>query len=264
MKKLKYSNMVLNYFEIPLTVKCSLNCKHCANLIQYYTSALKNDPEPQEVLAQLESLLSKVDYVVTLRLLGGEPLLYKNITDVIDVCLSTEKIGTLAIVTNGTILPDDSFFQHIQGLPVRLDMSNYGALSTKKDLLIAKLKEYKIHYTIAEELKTWLDFGEPKLYQRTDEEYKSQFKNCKMPCRSYYKGKFHFCPRSNHGMDLGIIPDCPDDYIDLNREDMTPELFAELYAKLEAKDYIEACKYCKKGTGQLEEFPAAEQMPRLK
>lgn len=175
----------------------------------------------------------------------------------------TNKVGQVQITTNGTILPSDKVLQSIRGKNVKISISNYGELSTRKNELIKKLQEYKIPFEIGEEHKIWVDFGELKVYERTEEEYKTQFTNCKSTCRSYYKGKLHFCPRSSHGMDLGLVPDNLGDYIDLNREDMTTKLFAELYEKLETKDYIEACRYCKKGAGKLEEFPAAEQMPRI-
>lgn len=263
MNAIKNAKNLIKYIEIPLTVNCTLNCKHCSNLMQYYPSSLKKTLDTQLLLDDIRILLENTNAILTLTLLGGEPFLYKDITDVIDLLISSGKVADIKITTNGTILPPDDFFKHIQGSIVRISISNYGELSTHKEEIINKLKKYHIPYDIGEEHKIWKDFGQPILYQRSEDEYKAQFKNCNLPCRSYYKGKLHYCPRSSHGTDLQRIPDSPKDYIDLNRKDMTPNLFYTLLKQLEQNDYIEACKYCKMGTDHLEEFPAAEQTPRL-
>lgn len=257
-------DMVLPYIEIPVTVRCTLNCQHCSNLMQYYSRDMQKDVEIEELSHNIENLFEFVDYILKVRLIGGEPFLYKNLLPMIEKLENSGKVDEINIVTNGTILPSNEFFESIKKKPVSGSISNYGKLSKNMDSLILKLTEYNIPFVVAEEHLTWLDFGKVKFYQRTSEEYIKQYKMCKVGCRSFLKGKIHICPRSSHGMDIGIINDVSSDYVDIFEEGMTKKLFKEKFKKLEQKEFIEACKYCKKGLDSCESVPAAIQMERMK
>lgn len=63
--------------EIDLTKRCTLRCKECANLMQYYK---KPDRIPGETIRKsVICLLDSVDGIAMLKILGGEPLLEQEL-----------------------------------------------------------------------------------------------------------------------------------------------------------------------------------------
>lgn len=257
LKKHKY---VLPSLEIPVTVRCSLNCKHCANLMQYYPKEMRKDVPLSQLIREIETVLEKVDFIYLITLIGGEPFIYKELLTVIKVLEDSKKVMRINIVTNGTIVQKDDFFREVSLKNVTVSISNYGSLAKNKSTLIEKLNYFSVPYRTADEEMTWLNFGKVEFYERTNEEYKKQFLTCKSVCRTYYKGRIHVCPRSSHGMDLNMIPDISNDYIDVLKENLSKEEFLDAFNKLEQQDYIEACKYCKKGLIDCEVVLPAEQM----
>ncbi|MCR2074643.1 hypothetical protein [Campylobacter lari] len=51
----------------------------------------------------MELLLSKVDSIARVRIIGGEPLLFKDLPQLIDYLDAQKKILTFDILTNATI-----------------------------------------------------------------------------------------------------------------------------------------------------------------
>ena len=97
-------NLNLNSLDIVLTEKCSLKCKHCSNLMQYYEKPIDN--EFDDIILSIENFFGNIDYCYEIRLIGGEPLLFKKIDKVIEkLMIHSNKFGKIIIYTNGTIVP---------------------------------------------------------------------------------------------------------------------------------------------------------------
>ena len=73
--------MTLSSLDIVVTERCTLKCKDCSNLMQYYTKPKNSDT--QEILAAITKILLNVR-VKAIRLIGGEPLISKDLPDIID------------------------------------------------------------------------------------------------------------------------------------------------------------------------------------
>ena len=56
-------------------------------------------------------------------------------------------------------------------------------------------------------------------------------------------GKVHWCSRSQRGMELGFIPDNPDDYVDLF-DLTTREEKQQKFRHIAEKHYLSACDRC--------------------
>ena len=69
-----------------LTEKCSLKCKECSNLMQYYSKPVDEDFE--QLTNSLDTFMRTVDHVSEVRLIGGEPMLYKKIDLIIKQILN--------------------------------------------------------------------------------------------------------------------------------------------------------------------------------
>ncbi|MFH1613057.1 MAG: GTP 3',8-cyclase MoaA [bacterium] len=94
--------MKINYLRISITDFCNLNCFYCrpSQKIKYFSF--------NEIL-RFEEIVKFVNYVSNwgidkVRITGGEPLLKKNILELIEMLAKIKKIKDLAITTNGTLL----------------------------------------------------------------------------------------------------------------------------------------------------------------
>ena len=260
LKAILKKELNIKYIEIVLTTKCTLNCKGCSALMNYYNK--RYDTNIDENIEALKRILNSCDSINYLRLLGGEPLLYSNLYEMLEFLNKQKKIRRITIVTNGTLLIKNEKINNILKND-RFDVfiSNYGNNSKKKDELIKELKENNIKYKLGSTEKLWRDYGNLENRNRKESELKKQFLNCKITCISLLDGKLHHCPRSSHGTNIKKIPLRKQDYIDLldkslDEKQLRKELYKFFYKYV---PYIEACNYCNSGTKSLKSMSAGEQ-----
>lgn len=261
---LKEKPLHLDYFEVVVTTRCSLRCKNCANLMQYY-----HKPEHVEwdvIERSVKRLLECIDKVERVGILGGEPLLYPELPKVIDLLEASPKVRAIRVVTNGTLIPkNEEVLRALANSKVVVQLNNYlNAYAGVADELAKVFDSRKIKYRLLKkDGSEWVDYGNLDCRNRKAEELKEQFKNCGIDCRSLYNGKLFYCPRSGHGMDLGLLRENPADYVDIIGSDLpTDEMREKLYRLLFERQFIEACNHCDKGTSYCKPIPAAEQVER--
>ena len=78
--KRKNNLLHVKHLDLVLTEKCSLKFKDCSNLMQYYAKPI--DEDYVNLIKGLDKFMNSVDFVNEIRFIGGEPLLYKKIGDV--------------------------------------------------------------------------------------------------------------------------------------------------------------------------------------
>ena len=84
---------VSNEVDVQITEKCSLKCKDCSNLMQYYQKPV--DAEQGILFDSMDRLMSIVDYVNELRILGGDPFMNKEIHKYIKKLLQYKNFGKI-------------------------------------------------------------------------------------------------------------------------------------------------------------------------
>ena len=141
-------------------------------------------------------------------------------------------------------------------------ISNYGNLSRNLEKLELLFSERGIQYFKFEEAVTWRDLGNLECRNRESEELIVQFAKCGSDCYRFLNRQLHFCHRSSHGMDLGVVPEKEGNYIDLlddtkNSAEMKERLRRFIYSRVL---YVEACNYCNKGTDNQPEILGAVQL----
>ena len=72
----------LKYIDIVITEACSMKCIDCSNLMQYYVSPKHSDIEI--LFKSLDQVMTAVNHVYELRVLGGEPFVNKQIHKIVD------------------------------------------------------------------------------------------------------------------------------------------------------------------------------------
>lgn len=243
--------------EIALTTRCSLRCKDCSNLMQYYDKPYDIDLETN--LKSIRNFLDNVDLVDRFILLGGEPFLYKEIGTVIKEILAYgDKVKRIWIYTNGTIVPTDEYvIKILKNEKIKIHISNYGELSRKKKELVALLEGEKINYNLAEEDANWYSMGGLEKRGRSKKQLVDQFDRCNGYCNNIMKGKLCYCARSSGAVDLGIVKN--EKFVDLLLGGIREKLAHFVYDYI---DYLETCDYCDKGTDEAFPIKKAIQMSK--
>ena len=257
---LKYKNVIDNvelnrlvipHLDVVLTECCTLKCKDCANLMQYYSKP--ENLSLTEIIENLHNFLDTVDSVIELRLLGGEPFICKEIDKIIVEFANEVKVKRIVIITNSTVVPSKKIIESLKNPKVFVHMSNYGLISTKIHELRNIFDEQRIGYYI-HEYKEWNDIGGIEKREYMLSEIDSIYKRCYMArCFTFYRGKFFLCPRSAHGEQLGVFKNKPQEFVDFRQQVFDwKEKRREMESILQNKKHITACEYC---SGSYRESP---------
>lgn len=259
-KTLLPNKLYVDYLELVITTKCTLRCKHCANLMPMYNKPY--DVDKNMILETIKKIEDCVDGVCIFRILGGEPFCNQDLKYYLKA-MSKEKFKKIIIVTNGTLVPKDSeLINVIKEKNIIIHISNYEKYSYKKEELINLLEKEKINYELDEYSRKWMDFGTLENRNKDKKVLKKQFLNCDNICKSILNGKIYYCPRAAHGEDLGIIKGNNNEYVDLLKNSDV-ENKKQIKKLMFRKKYIEACNYCNYGTEECEFVPVAEQMSNI-
>ena len=246
-----FRQKILNRFELPylelfITTNCNLRCMHCSNLIPYLETRYNFKVEEVQELVNL--LLSKIDCLYRLKIHGGEVFLHPQLCEIIDFLKTKEKIKSIRLTTNGTVIPPDEVLEHIADSNIVVQISDYTLSNSKISKLIDKLQSFKIRYAYLKEQK-WRDMGE------LGEREASRFDECSINrCTSALDGKLYVCSRAAIMAKQGIIPDegIP---LSLDKRELRKGV-KRLYS---GKSCI-ACRHCDGDTHFAEVIKAGEQI----
>ena len=208
--------LVFDRVNLTITTRCSLRCKDCCSNIQYYQRP--SDFSLETNIDTFDAFMQRIDYVKEFALLGGEPFLYRQLAElIIHITYSeyVDKIGRVALVTNGTILPDEKTLCLLKKHGIHVYISDYGEHSKKIAEIVAAFDDYSIFY---EHKPNMIWYSSCKIIDGEtvqDEEAQKRFEECEAICRELRQGKFYYCSFLAAVYDLKAVPDTIDNGIDL-------------------------------------------------
>lgn len=227
------------HLEFVVTERCTLKCKDCSALVPYFT--MPKDLDIIRACDAFDKVLESLDQVVELSVLGGEPLLNKQIYKLIERYDKSNKINSIVIYTNGTVIPDKELLRFLRSPKVWVHISDYGKYSSKIYEMSRMLEENRIRYFIRKYDK-WQAVGGLEKRSHTKEKLEWMYSRCfKARCYSFYDNKLYCCARASSGAVIGIIPDT--DYIDYSVPASMEERKEQLRILINKK-YIDACRFC--------------------
>ena len=234
----------LKCIDIVVTERCSMKCKDCSNLMQYYVDPKNAELEP--LFKNLDKLMECVDWVYEFRILGGEPFMNKELYKILNKLVEYKNAGNVIIYTNATIIPKKENFEVLKNKKIELEITNYGnILSRKHDELIKACGEANIKFRTKPPVG-WTECGTLKYYERSKEELERMFDNCCMrdvPAMMY--GVLYRCPFAANATNLKAIPFGEEEVVNLNNEKYDVETLRKKIMNFNNSNKpLTACSYC--------------------
>lgn len=244
----KLNQLTLNRVDISVTNRCTLRCKYCNMFMPHFKNPQEQDFD--EVIASIENLFRHVDYVSSIKLLGGEPFLYKRLADIVTTIGKKYRAqyGFIELFTNGTIVPTEKQLELFQSENVRIQVTDYtrGVDYRKKlDQVIGCLEAYEIRHTFYS-LEQWLDFGFPHNSDktRTKQGLMEKFDRCAPDFRGLVENRLYFCHLSASAEKANLFKGLVSDYF-LLEEGMNPAELLEFDLGYNTLGYVSFCAMCR-------------------
>ena len=242
--KNKDTTLRVDSIDLMLTEKCSLKCKDCSNLMQYYKKPIDTD---YDILVKaMDKIMNSVDFIDELRVLGGDPFMYKELSKIINKLSTYKNVERIVVYTNAKFIPKNRNLDYLRLPRVILDITNYGEASSAADKFVDFAKKEGIAYSM-NHCNTWQDCGRivPKS-NKTEKELEHQFNNCcNSDLISLLHGKLFRCPFSANGVNLKAFAANKDDEIDLNDDSMSKKDLRDKIMYLAfGKKFLTACRFC--------------------
>ena len=228
--------LTVQNIDLIVTERCSMKCKDCSNLMQYYEKPENSDLN--EMIQTIDSLCEKMDEIYEFRVIGGEPFMNKEVHLVVEKLTSKRNIEKVSIFTNATIVPRETQWPALSHPKVRFFITEY-KLSRNLHPLIEELENRGIAY-VSEEANGWTDCAALGKHNRTEEGQRAIWDACcAKNLATLHDGMLYRCPFSANAAKLKAIPDYTEDYLVVRSASRE-----EIRSFLRDKPYIKACDHC--------------------
>lgn len=248
----------IDRIEVFVTSFCPLKCEKCIAYIPYFKQYTHTPID--KLKDDADCLFSNVDYIGKYKVLGGDALSYPYLHDYIEYICNKygEKIGSIRIGTNGTILPSNELLSLFSKYNVVMDVSDYRCSIGSRSKL-EKIKELCDQHNVALDVKRtgeqWLDMGFPKKIPglRDEAHIRDHYFMCAMFCRDFDDGKLYHCCSNFAAVKAGLFPKNENDYFDFRKSFSKKELLEyELgYCSL---GHTTFCNVCRGGSDEANPF----------
>ncbi len=250
--------------DLSVTNKCTLRCEKCNMLMPYFHAPQHKSLET--IKQDLDMLFRWVDVVELFDILGGEPLLYPDLVELLQYIKEhyQEKIEAIHMFTNGTCNLSEELLRISREMSIIYDISDYTQelpqLTERVDEFESKLQEHKI-VANRDKQKIWLDFGYPEVNHEDYPEEKriAHFHGCEATFRGLYDKKLYYCHLEASAVQAGLFEESEDDFVELDKlsEENKIEV-VELDQGYSQKGYPGFCLRCD-GCGSKKRIPVAKQ-----
>lgn len=238
-----------------VTSKCTFNCKHCNMFMPKFKCEGGYDYDENDILADFDHYFKVVDYVASWSILGGEPLLNRRLSKIIEVVYQKykNKIGYIQVISNASIVPNEQLIQTMQKCKVRMRLSDYTHVINYQERL-EQVKECLEKNNIPYDMSVyeqWYDIGErteiiPEFVNNEDKIIK-HMRLCATGCHQLNDKRFYFCGQGFAKSKKGMCTLREGDFIELQKctgsiEDK--EMMLKYCMGYPPKGYISICSTC--------------------
>ncbi len=253
------NQLIMKSLDVVITERCSLKCKDCANLMQYYREPVNTNIDV--LFNSLDRFMQCVDWLCEFRVIGGEPFMNPEFHKVVTRLLTHKHNGNIIIYTNGTIIPRGKNLECLKNERISLDVANYGMLSKNHDKLIKTLETNDIIFN-SNYFDFWTNSGQISFSDKSENELSQMFKSCCVnDMMTLLHGVLYRCPFSAHAINIRATQNSKDDVVDIADESLGIEdLKNKIINLYNNKKYLTACSYCNGRDYTVNEVKVAEQV----
>jgi hypothetical protein len=183
----------LPYLETHLVDHCNLNCKGCFHFSPISKPFFADGDQMERDIRRLSELF---DNITVFRFLGGEPLLFPDITRILKCSRSQFPRSNIRIVTNGILLPEmtTEFWETLGREKIGIDITQYPFPRIESDGIRKTAASYRIDLKITR--KTHF-YKIPLVFPGTVNQ-DIAFRSCRAlsgSCPFLRNGKIYLCAR---------------------------------------------------------------------
>jgi MoaA/NifB/PqqE/SkfB family radical SAM enzyme len=241
---LLFHRIYIPQIEFTLTTKCTLKCKNCTNYIPFINKNEQKTLSIHDFKIQLNNLCKSVHKIRNLLLIGGEPLILKNLNEYLEYAAANKKIENVWIVTNGTMLLTLDLINSIKkhSNKVNIWISNYSKNPELNNILkhediLRQINNANINYYYDKNLMWWPTSPYP--VKKLREQDSSYFLSCNNPCVAVICGRIFICPRAGTFYIKNLYEPKQNEFFDLNQK-ISKNNLINFYSK----NCFDACNYC--------------------
>ena len=234
------NKIYMRSLDVMISTKCSLKCRNCSNLMQYYVDPKNTNYE--QILLALKTINENVDSISEYRVIGGEPLMNKDWANIVNKISEYNAEAKIFIYTNATIAPKDDQLESFNGKNVNFNITDYGDLSRNINKMTEKLEKYNINFK-RDPAGNWVDCSNITHHKRPAAQLEEVFKQC---CVKYLfsllNGKVYRCPFIANAANLNAIPDNPANYVDLFST--KNDIKKQIHRLVKVAKFFPGCDFC--------------------
>lgn len=246
--------------DLEITERCSMRCRDCSNLMQYYKNP--KDYAVETLIGWVDVLLKYVDEIYEVRILGGEPFMHRDIHQIIKKIISYPQVHRVLIFTNATIMPTKEMWDVMENVKVGFDITDYGQLSRNLMGIKRELDKRNIAYNV-KKAGGWTKCSDIIKHGRDKKALKELYNACCVKnLATLLNGRIYKCPYIANGVNLRAIPVEEKEFVDLEQLEQMglQEAKKALIDYLNSKQYFASCDYCNGRTYDAEEIEPAVQI----
>lgn len=243
LSKITSQKPVMESFSYHITEHCNLNCKGCDHFSPIADVEFANIEYFAKDLTKLSELFKNIN---SINLMGGEPLLNKNIVEFITIARKTFPKSNIAIWTNGILLSQQNkiFWEALHKNKIKIVIRKY-PISFDRTKVKELSNKYKV-FIIMTKLDKKNTFNKIYINEQGTFNAKDSFKNCyhkDIGCTFLKDGKIYPCtiaPNSIHFSKYfkKNIKISSNDYINIHEVENGKEILDFI------KKPIDFCRYC--------------------
>ena len=256
----KQNALTFQLITFVISTRCTLRCKYCGQRLSEYTEKDKIDFDFKDIIRDIDSFLSAVDFVGMISIIGGEPFVHPRLPDIVEYCLTKDNFGVVNITTNGVVHISREVLSRLKNERVKVSFSIYDTYLTEaqKQLLkdnIDLVKESGISYSLSHPL--WVKPGELKDYGYDREYMVKKKKTCSAidMTAAVIGGVFYPCTIAQNIEGLHKFS-AGNALVDVRQR----EGLRERLRRCLSQESFDACRYCGQGSSGSIEIPAGEQV----
>lgn len=238
--------LFLRSVDLIITERCSLRCRNCSNLMQYYKNP--QDCDFNLLFKTIEAFFKVFDEVMEFRLLGGDVFMNQKWPVIVKRLIKEPKVKRVVLYTNGTLIPNKKYLSCLKNNKTLVIISDYGPISRNLSKLKQIFEQNKISHHVLE-IGEWLDCAAVKPHRRSLKSNQQIYKICcAKNMATLSDGKLFRCPYAANAARLQAVPDYKNDYLDLFQEPLDAAGIQKTRNKVRNyllnKNYLKTCDFC--------------------